>query len=157
MGEFVPREERQSTRGHPRFPLHGRTKGRINGVEEVCLVNIGPSGALVEHDYVIRPGATLDIQLTLAGREIKVRCRVAWSMVQRRERKPDGEEALIYHSELEFLDPAHEGRSSARGLNQIATVCSAGTTSSPKTCGYDHLALGDSFPETIVTLTGRLV
>lgn len=114
MGEFVPGEDDKTTRGHPRFLVDGRTKGRVNGVEEVCLVNIGPSGALVEHDYVIRPGATLHIQLTLAGREVKVRCRVVWSMVQRRERKPDGEEALIYHSELEFLGPAHEGRSSAQ-------------------------------------------
>lgn len=110
----MPGEDYKTMRGHPRFMVDGRTKGRVNGVEEVCLVSIGLSEALVEHDYVIRPGTTLDIQLTLAGREVKVRCRVVWSMVQRRERKPDGEEALIYRSELEFLGPAHEGRSSAQ-------------------------------------------
>lgn len=88
--------------------MDGRTQVRVLGIDEVSLVNIGPGGARIEHAQVIRPGASVYLDLLLAGRETRVRCRVIWSMVHRREQQPDGEEALIYHTELEFLSPSRE-------------------------------------------------
>lgn len=84
--------------------MGGSTDGSINGMAEVSLVNIGLGGTLIEHAHVIRPGATVNLELTLAGRTMRLRCHVLWSMVHRRERQPDGEESLIYHTELEFLN-----------------------------------------------------
>ena len=85
------------------FGLNGTTEGQVNRVDSVKILEVSLWGALIEHTQVIRPGSVLTLDLTLAGRQTKLRCYVVQSLIHRRERQPDGEEALMYHTHLEFL------------------------------------------------------
>lgn len=98
MGQQVP--------DCPKYPqpgVGGTTEGRVDGVYSVKILDITLYGALIEHTEVIRPGSILNLELTLARRQMKLRCYVVQSFIHRPERQPDGEEALLYHTQLELL------------------------------------------------------
>ncbi len=84
------------------------TKGRINGIGEVSVLNLSLGGALIEHAEVIRPDTIHHLVLTLAGRQTRVRCRVIWSAIYRAEVQPDGEQELIFRTGVEFLGSSDE-------------------------------------------------
>jgi hypothetical protein len=73
-------------------------------------MNVSLGGAQIEHAQIVRPGGASYLILLLHGREVSVRCFVAWSHVDRPEMQPDGERALIFHSGLEFLNPTDEAQ-----------------------------------------------
>ena len=73
------------------------------GIGEVSVLNLSLGGALIEHFEVVRPNTILELVLTLAGRETRVRCRVIWSEIYRGEVQPDGEQELIFRTGLDFL------------------------------------------------------
>lgn len=98
----------QKARQHPRFVVGGKTKGRVTAVHDASLVNISLGGALIEHAQVVRPGTTSSLELDLEGKKLSFKCRVVRSIVNRRETQPDGEQALIYHTGLEFLNLSEE-------------------------------------------------
>lgn len=87
----------------PRVSLNRTIEGQVNRVDSVKILEIGLYGALIENTDLIRPGSTLTLDVTLAGRQMELRCYVVRSLIHRRERQPDGEEALIYYTQLEFL------------------------------------------------------
>ena len=93
----------QDRRRYPRVIAGGRAKGRINGMGEVSVLNLSALGALIEHAEVIRPDTTLELVLTLARRETRLRCRVIWSAIHRAQVQPDGEQTLIFMTGLDFL------------------------------------------------------
>lgn len=93
-----------------RFPVGGSVKGRVKAFYEASLMNVSLGGALIEHAQIVRPGGTSYLILLLSGREVSLRCFVAWSRVNRPEVQPDGERALIFHSGLQFLDPPQEAQ-----------------------------------------------
>jgi len=101
--EITVGQQGPDSRKYPRLGVDGTTEGRANGVYSVQILDITLYGALIEHTEVIRPGSILNLECTLAQRQIKLRCYVVQSLIHRRERQSDGEEALLYHTQLEFL------------------------------------------------------
>jgi hypothetical protein len=95
-------------RKHPRFVAKGETKGRVAAVSDAVLLNISLGGALIEHVGVVRPGTPSSLELDLHGKRIRLRCRVARSVGNRIEVQPDGEQELIYHTGLQFVEPSDE-------------------------------------------------
>lgn len=99
------------TRRYFRFVVGGKKKGRVTGDYEASLLNISLGGAMIEHaEVVVRPGTISLLDLDLQGKRVSLRCRVAWSIVKRPEKQPDGERALIYNTGLEFLDLPEDTR-----------------------------------------------
>lgn len=101
-------ESYPTKRQHPRFVVGGRAKGRLTTAYTASLINISLGGALVEHPDIVRPGTISYMDITLLGREVKVRCRVTRSVVHEAKVLASGERELIYHTGLEFLDPPRE-------------------------------------------------
>lgn len=95
-------------RKHPRFVVKEETKGRVAAVSDAVLLNISLGGALIEHAGVVRPGTPSSVELDLHGKRIRLRCRVARSVGNRIEVQPDGEQELIYHTGLQFVEPSDE-------------------------------------------------
>ncbi len=103
-------EGQRDRRQHPRFTVAGKATGRVTAVHDASLVDISFGGVLIEHSQVVRPGTTSSLDLDLEGKRLRLRCRVIRSVVNRIELQPDGEQALIYHTGLEFLDLSEETR-----------------------------------------------
>lgn len=111
VNELRAREKDNSNRRHhARFVVRGNFKGRVTAVYDANILNISLGGALIEHAHVVRPGASSSLDLDLQGKRLSLRCRVARSVVHRAERQPDGEQALIYHTGLAFIDAPKETR-----------------------------------------------
>jgi hypothetical protein len=98
-------EAQAERRRHPRVNVGGKTKGRVNAVDDVSLLDISLGGALIEHAQVVQPGIAFDLVLTLVGQKLKLRCRAVRSVVYRSEVQAKGGQKLIYRTGLEFLQP----------------------------------------------------
>ena len=103
-------EGQRDRREHPRFTVAGKATGRVSAVHDASLVDVSFGGVLIEHSQVVRPGTTSSLDLDLEGKRLRLRCRVIRSVVNRIELQPDGEQALIYRTGLEFLHPSDETR-----------------------------------------------
>lgn len=103
-------EGQRDRRQHRRFTVAGKATGRVTAVHDASLVDISFGGVLIEHSQVVRPGTTSSLDLDLEGKKLRLMCRVIRSVVNRIELQPDGEQALIYHTGLEFLDLSEETR-----------------------------------------------
>lgn len=103
-------EGQRDRRQHRRFTVAGKATGRVTAVHDASLVDISFGGVLIEHSQVVRPGTTSSLDLDLEGKRLRLMCRVIRSVVNRIELQPDGEQALIYHTGLEFLDLSEETR-----------------------------------------------
>ncbi|MGH7404965.1 MAG: PilZ domain-containing protein [Candidatus Methylomirabilales bacterium] len=101
-------EAHSERRRFPRVNVGGRTKGTVNAVHDVSLLDISLGGALIEHAQVVQPGIAFDLVLTLVGQKLKLRCRAVRSVVSRSEAQAKGGQKLIYRTGLEFLQPAAE-------------------------------------------------
>lgn len=110
---------RLDRRRYPRGIVGSATKGRVNGMDEAPILNLSLAGALIEHTEFLRLGTVSYLDLLLLGRKERVRCYVVRSAVQRRELQPDGEEALIYQTGLEFLGPSHETQVGDQRLHSV--------------------------------------
>lgn len=137
MGEGE-RERRQ----HPRFTVAGKATGRVTAVHDASLVDISFGGVLIEHSQVVRPGTTSSLDLDLDGKRLRLRCRVVRSLVNRIELQPDGEQALIYHTGLEFLDLSEDTRQVIHDYIQSITEDGSGwgLSSGEKSADTPHLS-----------------
>ena len=132
------KKKQPNRRRNPRFSVGGWTKGRVTPDYEASLVDISLGGARIEHAKGVQPGTISDLDLPLLGRGVRLRCRVAWSVLNRPEVQLDGEPALIYHTGLEFLDlpektrhviteyiqsVAEEGRTTDGGVIRRSYTC----------------------------------
>ena len=106
--EVAKEEQELGRRKHPRFVVKGGAKGRVAAVWDAVLLNISLGGALIEHANVVRPGTPTSVELDLQGKRIRLRCRVARSVGNRIEVQPDGEQEMIYHTGLQFVEPSDE-------------------------------------------------
>jgi len=89
-----------------RFRIRG-ISGAITTPQEAEVLDLSVTGALVEHQGMLRVDAICFLDLpTSAAEPMTIRCRVIHSRVSRRE--PEG--ALYYQTGVEFLDltPAAE-------------------------------------------------
>lgn len=89
-----------------RFRIRG-VSGAITTPQEADVLDLSVTGALVEHQGMLRVDAICFLDLpTSAAEPMTIRCRVVHSRVSRRE--PEG--SLYYQTGVEFLDltPATE-------------------------------------------------
>ena len=103
-------QEVASRRHYARFLIGGKAKGRVTAIYDAVVLDISMGGSLIEHSGVVRPGTLSSLDLDLGGAHVRLRCRVARSLVNRSETLPGEERELIYHTGLEFLDPSEETR-----------------------------------------------
>ncbi|MEE9539725.1 MAG: PilZ domain-containing protein [candidate division NC10 bacterium] len=106
--EDAKEKQELGRRKHPRIVVKEEAKGRVAAVSDAVLLNISLGGALIEHVGVVRPGTPSSLELDLHGKRIRLRCRVARSVGNRIEVQPDGEQELIYHTGLQFVEPSDE-------------------------------------------------
>lgn len=104
----MARQERLDRRRYPRIIVGARTKGWVDAIVRASILNLSAGGALIEVAEIARPGTISDLAVTLARRDMRLRCHVVYSRVNRRELQPDGEQALIYQTGLEFLGRSNE-------------------------------------------------
>ena len=84
--------------------MGGKAKGRVTAIYDAVVLNLSIGGSLIEHAHVVRPGTLSSLDLDLFGKRLRVKCRVARSVVHGSHVLPTGEHELIYRTGLEFLE-----------------------------------------------------
>ncbi|HET7854569.1 MAG TPA: PilZ domain-containing protein [Candidatus Methylomirabilis sp.] len=97
-------QEAATRRQYARFRVGGKTKGRVTAIYDAVVVNISIGGSLIEHAHVVRPGTLSSLDLDILGKRLRLKCRVARSVVHGSQVLPTGERELIYRTGLEFLE-----------------------------------------------------
>jgi hypothetical protein len=97
--------DRRVQRVHLSLPVTGRF-----GANQVVVVDISVLGARIEHHNPLgtATGGDANLSFVLEDEQIAVDCRVVRSRLERFSVGADG--LTVYHSGLEFLDPANETR-----------------------------------------------
>lgn len=116
MSAFVERR-----RGR-RVPIPGRPRGRVRATLDARLLDLGPTGARIEHHNLLRPGFTcmLELPSTLGGLVLSV--RVIRSAVVGTETGPAGERLLRYESGVAFVGLSAEQLAALEAvLNRLAS------------------------------------
>lgn len=72
--------------------------GRVRAGQDLCVLDLSPSGALVEGGRPLRPGARIDVQLSCGGDRVNVPARVVRCLVA----AIDADEGVRYHAGLAF-------------------------------------------------------
>ena len=86
-----------------RVNIPGTLRGSI-GLVGVRVINLSPTGTLIEHRERLSPGQTSIFGLRLAGVDLRLPARVAWCRVHSVLSVPGGEGELRYRSGLHFSD-----------------------------------------------------
>jgi len=103
---------RRERRSRARVVL-GDIVGRLQAEDPAPVVNLSETGALVETQNVLRPGAVQTLRLPLPGDgELTLRCRVVRSFIHG-VAGPD-ESVVRYRAALEFLGLSEEERAALR-------------------------------------------
>ncbi|MGH7371780.1 MAG: PilZ domain-containing protein, partial [Candidatus Methylomirabilales bacterium] len=99
------RDQKSATRRQfARFFVGGKAKGRVTAIYDAVVLNLSIGGSLIEHAHVVRPGTLSFLDLDLFGKRLRLKCRVARSVVHGSHVLPTGERELIYRTGLEFLE-----------------------------------------------------
>jgi len=99
------RDQNSATRRqYARFFVGRKTKGRVTAIYDAVVLNLSIGGSLIEHAHVVRPGTLSSLDLDLFGKRLRLKCRVARSVVHGSHVLPTGERELIYRTGLEFLE-----------------------------------------------------
>jgi hypothetical protein len=97
-------QESATRRQYARFFVGGKAKGRVTAIYDAVVLNLSVGGSLIEHAHVVRPGTLSSLDLDLFGKRLRLKCRVARSVVHGSNVLPTGERELIYRTGLEFLE-----------------------------------------------------
>src|SRR5574341_50642 len=89
-------------RSATRVSIRGRPGARTQDILETRLVDLSVTGARIEHLVLLRPGASVSLELPTAMRPRILAAGVVWSKVMGGEQTPDGERHLHYQSGLAF-------------------------------------------------------
>ncbi|MFQ5839681.1 MAG: PilZ domain-containing protein [Candidatus Methylomirabilales bacterium] len=101
-------EPQADLRRDPRWVIPGRLAGRMNPPgQDLSVVDLSLSGALVEHPDSVRPGTISSLTLLLPGKALTLTCRVIRSQVNRHEVSPTGAREPIYRTGVKFVE-VHE-------------------------------------------------
>ena len=95
--------------------------GESGGVQ-VQVLNLSPTGAMIEHPTRLSPGETCTLSVLLAGSDFHIRARVAWSQVYSTARTLPGKGQLRFRSGLSFLP--HPGGAEAHLRQYLAALTS---------------------------------
>jgi len=105
------RDQKSATRRqYARFFVGGKAKGRVTAIYDAVVLNLSIGGSLIEHAHVVRPGTLSSLDLDLFGKRLRLKCRVARSVVHGSHVLPTGERELIYRTGLEFLEMSEATR-----------------------------------------------
>jgi len=116
MGAFVERR-----RGR-RVSIPGRPGGRVRATLEARLLDLGSTGARIEHHNLLRLGFTCTLELPPALGALVLSVRVVRSAVVGTETGPSGERLLQYESGLAFLDLTAAQQATLEGvLDRLAS------------------------------------
>ncbi|HEY8182695.1 MAG TPA: PilZ domain-containing protein [Thermoanaerobaculia bacterium] len=103
--------DRRVQRVHLSLPVTGRF-----GANQVVVVDISVLGARIEHPTPLgtAAGGTGSLSFILEDEQITVDCRIVRSRLERFSAGADG--LTVYHSGLEFVDPANETRMQLKAI-----------------------------------------
>jgi len=91
-------------RGAPRFLVAERHGVRASATLEVRLVDLSATGARIEHDHPLTPGATCTFQFPPTLGSLVLFARVVHSMVSTCGESGEGDGMALYQSGLFFVD-----------------------------------------------------
>ncbi len=86
-----------------RLILPWHLHGRVLGVQEVRILDLGPVGVRIEHVERLRPGISFTLEFPPPLGPLRLAARVVWSQVRGSELTPEGERRLQYQSGLTFV------------------------------------------------------
>lgn len=110
MSAFVERRKGR------RVSIPGRPGGRVRATLEVRLLDLGTTGARIEHHSLLRPGVTctLDLPQALGGLALSV--RVVRSAVVGTATGPSGDQVLCYESGVAFVEPTKDQQAALEAI-----------------------------------------
>ena len=92
-------------RRRPRVAVRGEVMGRIHTVASAPFVDLSETGALLEVNCALKPGAFYTLRFLIPeGRELVLKTRVVRSFVQGFQPGPRGESVVVYRTAVEFVD-----------------------------------------------------
>lgn len=91
------REFRDGRRA-PRVVVRGQAESRIRPTVEVTLIDLSLTGAGVEHQTLLRPGARCELAVGTDRRELRPQAKVLRSVVHRWAKQKGGQIEFIYRS-----------------------------------------------------------
>lgn len=91
-------------RRRPRLTLLAKLEASVSHQEDVRVINLGPAGAMIEHGAPLASGGIRILALRLAGVDLRLRSRIAWSRVHSASKDLFGQKTIRYRSGLHFLD-----------------------------------------------------
>jgi len=94
--------EARERRVAPRTRVASRPAARVQGMREVRLVDLSPTGAQIEHLDLFRIGAACALDLPPPVGALSLPAQVVWCTVIGRKRKFGGESRLVARSGVRF-------------------------------------------------------
>jgi hypothetical protein len=98
MSQFVERRKGR------RVSIPGRPGGRVRATLEARLLDLGTTGARIEHHNLLRPGFTCTLELPAALGGLVLSMRVVRSAVVGTGKSATGERLLRYESGVAFIE-----------------------------------------------------
>lgn len=92
-------------RDHPRVPMDGSLKGKLESTVEAVLVDLSLSGALLEVASGLPASRRYGLRLPLqSGDSLELLAEVVRSYVHGFDRQPSGKPAVKYRAALQFVE-----------------------------------------------------
>ncbi len=105
------RGERRRTRRHRTADEHGITAARVRPGYDLMVIDVCADGALVETDYRLLPGTSVDLQFDIGSRRVAARGSVLrCAVVAVRPGSVIYRAAIRFDRSMAWLRDAHEKR-----------------------------------------------
>ncbi len=118
------------------MPLAGQVTGEVMVFQPMTILDISHGGAQIETPFPLQLDSLHDFRLSLAGRSVVVKGRIAHCHVGELT-----ESAALYRTGVEFIEPSEHAR------NAIATFVRAIQTASERPAVIDAEVTEDSDAE----------
>jgi hypothetical protein len=89
-------------RKNGRINLPAVLQGSVDLRNEVTVINLSESGAMIEHTDSLSPGRTCFIFLPLPGAELRLRAQLVWSQINKIEKVSQGGGNIRFRSGVHF-------------------------------------------------------
>lgn len=98
-------DSRRERRAAGRLAVNGDVQARMQTGAVVPVVDLSPTGALLEVYTVLRPGSVHPLRLNIGVRdELAILIRVVRSFIHRFDHQGRGEAQVLYRVAVEFVD-----------------------------------------------------
>jgi Tfp pilus assembly protein PilZ len=122
MGDSTSRPDRRSQTRH----AVSNASGRFRLGAEFELVDVSLDGIGVQSVLPLQIGRLYTGTIEWEGERLSVAGRVAWSVLARTTKSPNGDVLPVYHSGIQFAEHADEALADRRRLLERATTYRAG-------------------------------